>query len=122
METTLRWHPWDIAWVAGILEGEGWFGLNRMKGRTYPHIAAHMTDEDVIRRLHSVLEIGTVTGPHPSQNGMKPTWRWRVQSKKDAARLLLALYPLLSTRRRAQVSLMVDSLTYVRADKIAKVN
>ena len=35
----------DIIWLAGLLEGEGWFGLKEGK---YPIITLSMTDEDVV--------------------------------------------------------------------------
>jgi hypothetical protein len=47
----------QVAWLAGLLEGEGYFGLipNKVKGKTYRYarVGVTMTDEDVIRRAAS---------------------------------------------------------------------
>jgi hypothetical protein len=45
----------DIAWLAGIIEGEGTFGR---KGHPAGQVRVQMTDEDVIDRLHSLTGVG----------------------------------------------------------------
>jgi hypothetical protein len=54
----------DIAWIAGLLEGEGYFGIdNRSKDRyevsntpPAPFIKISMVDEDIIQRLSKLLD------------------------------------------------------------------
>lgn len=45
----------DLAWLAGLLEGEGYFGTinNRVSGKIYryPRIGVAMTDRDVIEKV-----------------------------------------------------------------------
>ncbi len=43
----------DIAWLAGLLEGEGWFTLR--KGR-YPVIGLSMTSGDVVAKAASIMK------------------------------------------------------------------
>lgn len=100
----------DIAWVAGIIEGEGTFGYNgRKETTTSSKVQVIMTDEDIIRRLQSVTGMGRVSGPHgPYKPGYLPTWCWAIRVKRDLARIFLAIYPLLGERRREQLQVCVE--------------
>jgi hypothetical protein len=100
-------------WVAGVLEREGSFGLNRRTaGRTAAgkklyiqlRVQCHMTDEDVILRLAEWTGMGHVEGPYQWTSGRKPYWRFAVNRKAEAEALMRELYPLLSMRRRAQIA------------------
>ena len=63
-----RW----VAWVAGLFEGEGCIVM-----QSAPQLSITSTDEDVIRRLYSIVQRGVVYGPYqPSRGGRKPWWRW----------------------------------------------
>lgn len=86
----------DIAWVAGIVEGEGWIGHD--KRSVTPKIKVHMTDEDVIRRLHKITGVGNVSRPYPLPSG-KLSWTWRVERPRQSAGLLMTLLPFLGERR-----------------------
>lgn len=88
--------PVNIAWVAGIVEGEGWIGHD--KRSVTPKIKVHMTDEDVVRRLHSVTGIGKVYGPIVLPSG-KDSYVWRVERPDHAAGLLMTLSAFLGERR-----------------------
>lgn len=46
------WQREDLAWVAGILEGEGCFINAEQRGRLYPRVIVEMTDEDVVQRAN----------------------------------------------------------------------
>ena len=66
----------DLAWFAGIVEGEGTFSSQGRHGsRRRPEIAVSMTDEDVIRRCHRITGVGGVSR---YETGFKPMFRWRV--------------------------------------------
>src|SRR5712691_5575847 len=66
----------EVAWVAGILEGEGcWTQRRATKPRWW--VAVRMTDKDIIERLAEVTGIGRVT-PAPSRRGHKMAWAWQV--------------------------------------------
>jgi hypothetical protein len=64
----------DIAWAAGLFEGEGSIVISR-EGRVA--LQVHMTDEDVMRHLAEVLG-GNITGPYqyqqPDGHKRKPFW------------------------------------------------
>lgn len=101
------WSAVDIAWVAGIFEGEGWVSMK--PGYNTCSLAVKMKDEDVVRRLLSVTGVGNVNGP--DKHAM---WTWQVGYSRDLARLLLAIAPLLGTRRKAQLVPVVERLMNVR--------
>lgn len=62
-----------------------------------------MTDEDVIRKLCSVADVGHVTGPRNRGDNRKPIWYWYVTAHDDVERVLSAIYSHLGSRRRAKV-------------------
>jgi hypothetical protein len=96
----------DIAWLAGLLEGEACFCVcdRRVKDKTYKRIYIQlvMTDQDVVERAANLL--GTSAKPMPwRNNGMtKPTWRAYLCGDK-AAGWMMTLYKLLGHRRQAKI-------------------
>jgi hypothetical protein len=89
-------------WLAGILEGEGWFSL---VGRRYPRIGLDMTDLDTVRRAAALFggsSIGIVDDPR----GALRAWRRRYTTAitgAAAARLMERLRPRMGLRRRAAI-------------------
>ena len=81
----------DIIWLAGLLEGEGWFGLHHKK---YPSISIAMTDEDVIIRVAALIK----------SNIYRQRNAWVAQvSGTYAIGWMMTLYTLLGKRRRSAV-------------------
>lgn len=102
----------DIAWVAGIIEGEGSFSLD---GKTSGRITVKMTDYDIIERLQTVTNTGTIYGPYKkAQAHHKPAWHWKVYDRREVARLLLAIYPLMGERRRERIAELTDRIALNR--------
>lgn len=93
------WNDVDIAWVAGLIEGEGCISLVN-KG-TSVRIAVKMTDYDVLATAKSIFG-GTISGPE-IQARKKPAWSWRVSDRKESARLLLAIAPCMHGRRKEAI-------------------
>lgn len=101
------WSQIDIGYIAGLLEGEGCFLL---RPERCPRIVIGMTDEDTITNLPIRLGIGSVSGPYDKGENRKLVWEWHVNSYTEAARLLLAIYPLMSARRKIQIFPLVENL------------
>jgi DNA-binding CsgD family transcriptional regulator len=95
----------DVAWLAGLVEGEGNIAFN---GRSMT-IRIKMTDHDVILRAAELLE-GTVY-PVPASEGRRPLWLTQVKGSL-AAGWAMTLYPWLGIRRRQQVR---DGLAHWRS-------
>lgn len=98
----------EIAWVAGIIEGEGTILVPG--GGQYPSVRVAMTDEDVVRRLHSITGLGRVVPRKKGQPHFKPQWQWHVCSRREVARLLCAVAPLMGSRRTARIAEAADRL------------
>jgi hypothetical protein len=97
--------PIDVAWLAGLVEGEGNIAVN---GRSLT-IRIKMTDHDVILCAAELLA-GKVY-PAPVPDGRKPQWLTQVKGSLAAA-WAMTLYPWLGIRRRQQVR---DGLAHWRS-------
>jgi len=62
----------DVAWLAGLLEGEGTFSINGIAENRYPRISVDMCSEPVIRRAAGILGSLSVRPREPRDE------RWRV--------------------------------------------
>jgi hypothetical protein len=92
----------EIAWAAGIFEGEGSIVHYTYEGRKQRRLTVKMTDEDVVLRLVTATGCGAVTGPEQRREGWKPIWTWNVCRWAEIEYLLQAWRPLLGERRRAK--------------------
>lgn len=95
----------EIAWAAGIFEGEGCILLSIGK-RTQRLLVVQMTDEDVIRRFHAVLGgIGSlfpIKQHRTWQPHWKPAWRWSCGAWSDILLVHELFSPWLGARRSAK--------------------
>lgn len=97
------WTREDLAYAAGLFEGEGHVGFNnRAKA---PKLTVDSTDLDVLERLLACVKVGTICGPYlrGTRPGNKPIWRWHVQNQAHAYALAVALYGFLGKRRRERI-------------------
>lgn len=100
----------SIEWAAGLFEGEGCITTgvdNRANGKTRHHLRLQLgsTDEDVVRRFHKIVGLGSVGGPYADvrKPQYKPTWRWSA-SYKQAGLALAKMLPYLGERRVARAA------------------
>ena len=87
-----------IAWLAGLLEGEGAFTVS---GHRQPNIKVGMTDEDVVRRAADILGSRNVAHRMDSR-GFKDIFITQIAGQR-AANWMTVLYPMMGTRRQAQI-------------------
>lgn len=98
----------ELAWAAGLFEGEGSFSAYPREGRLgprgYPYAELSSTDEDTLIRFRDAVKLGTVTGPHIRKDkpNSKPQWRWRLQGLEGTQALISLLWYGLGLRRRAR--------------------
>ena len=101
----------DIAWSAGIFEGEGTIRLCG-RGKRGLALAVPQKDPELLYRLRDLFG-GSVSGPCPSN----PCSTWNCCG--DRARIFSALiYKFLTTRRKSQVD-VTGALEYLGADNSA---
>lgn len=99
-------------WVAGLLEGEGSFltqGYRRV-------ISCVMTDGDVIAQLRATIGVGRVYLPTSRQAHHKQAHMLVVGRKSEATALASKLYPYMSSRRKTQISVMLDGIAPSQID------
>ena len=103
----------DIAWAAGIIEGEGSIVFNKIRNRPNSYrvmVCAVMSDQDVIVKLHRILGCGSLTNVKPSKIGTKPMYSWAVQNQKGCFDTLIKIMPHLGERRLTKAKEMFKFL------------
>lgn len=106
----------QLTWLAGLLEGEGYFGETSTPGRKgSPRITVVSTDEDVI---DSAAELFNRTKTLAKRNPASPVhWKplYRVEiAGKQALEMMRILYPYMHSRRKARIDEVIQ--TYDRKD------
>jgi hypothetical protein len=94
----------EIAWAAGLFEGEGTIAAKRGKGMAHRYQAAViMTDKDVLERFAATVGMGKFYGPYqPTNQKAKPIWRWMTTRNREIAELCELIGPWLGARRSAR--------------------
>ena len=87
----------DIIWLAGLLEGEGHFGLI---GKKYPQIGLGMTDEDIVTKA------ATLMGPNARIYRNGNMWITKVNGAY-AIQWMMTLFPYLGKRRREMITSVI---------------
>lgn len=91
----------DLAWLAGLLEGEGSFLHGPPSEPNRIRVSLAMTDEDVVAR--AAVMLGVRYKKEPSRNDKwKPSYYLQVRGRR-AARLMRQLHPLMGVRRRKKI-------------------
>lgn len=96
----------EIAWLAGILEGEGCFAINRT-----PKITLSMTDADIIQRVASMCHKKVYTVP-PRKDGWKTVYRVEVFGEQ-AIELMRKILPHMGQRRSKKINEVIQN-AYLR--------
>lgn len=112
-----------VEWIAGLMEGEGYFSINNRpdpKHNPRFQVGVVMTDEDVIRSLHRTTGLGSVRGPHKQPGGNlkhKVRWTWGVQRREEVRILLTTIYPYMHSRRKEQIEKILNWLDFLENDE-----
>jgi hypothetical protein len=89
----------DLAWLAGIIEGEGYIGFEKNGYR----LQLDMTDEDVVLRAYELMGVGTFR-VKPTPENRKTIFRWSVRKKEDVVYILYNIQPFMGNRRGARIA------------------
>jgi hypothetical protein len=89
----------EIAWLAGLLEGEGSFGFY---GTCGPRVFLSMTDKDVVQHAASLLHVKRINPRAPLGYGKKLLWVFDVAGIR-AVGIMLTVYKFLGTRRQEKI-------------------
>lgn len=99
----------EVAWAAGLFEGEGCLTINHKSYKSgvhsYPRVQMNITDKETLDRFHEVVGVGKI---YSHKNGSylsnKPQWRWQIATKEGVREVIEQLYPWLSERRQARAN------------------
>ena len=104
----------DLAWLAGLLEGEGSFLKAPPSSPNCPRISLEMTDKDVVERAASLMDGRAVTRIHLRNPHWKQTYRVVIKGSR-AVELMRVLYTEMGTRRRTQIDTALE--TYIESKR-----
>lgn len=99
----------QLGWVAGFLEGEGCFrvsGQARCKRLQMRITATQAGDAESLERLCEYTNAGRITGPYEDSRPntrTQPYYVWTCTRKDDVARIMEAVFPLMSSRRQDKI-------------------
>lgn len=106
----------DKYWIAGVLEGEGCFSPQNSK--YYSSITVEMTDEDVISRIASILNVNYYKcGKKNVLRGWKQSYKINIRGL-SALRIMKEIQPIMGERRSAKIQECLDKFVYKRACKV----
>lgn len=89
----------DLAWLAGLLEGEGYFCVLHNNHSDTLNIGCGMTDRDVIKHLLDVVGAGKVSSEKGQGKGYKRVYRWTLTNSNAFALMeLLSRLPVYRIR------------------------
>ncbi len=83
------------------------FSEKRTEGRNIV-VQVNMKDEDVVRRFHSILKIGSVIS-YPEQTKKYLMWRWRAGEKNDVDAFFQILGPWFCERRSEKMHELISA-------------
>jgi hypothetical protein len=95
----------DVHWFAGLMEGEGWFGLTNHRVQQL-RVQLISTDKDVVDRAGQMFGFG-VRAERLLPSG-KTAYNWTVSTDEEAAGLMMTLLPLMGQRRSADIMACLD--------------
>lgn len=107
----------DMAWAAGLFEGEGSLSVLDKRGkRQFVQLSMTSTDRDVLARFIAIVSAGRMYGPYARTSGVKPQYLWRAHGWQLLHRLRREWGTYLGERRLARFDevLSLQPAPYVR--------
>lgn len=114
----------DIAWAAGLFEGEGSIILERKRGlREYAtcRVQVHSTDLDTLERMYGICGGNLPRTPEKTSVAscnVKPIYRWTLNGLAASERFYERVGPWLSSRRHGQFVRALETAKEIRARAI----
>ena len=107
MATDSEW-----AWVAGLLEGEGYFNIREQSigGFWVAEIRCRMCDRDVIEKLHRTVGVGNLNGPYERGENHQDQWEWRCSRREHVRTVLAKCEPWFGSRRGKRAREMLAAM------------
>jgi hypothetical protein len=98
----------ETLWLAGLLEGEGWFGItNRKTAWGTATVKLNMKDRDIVWRAAVLMGSTSIHTTQPAKSHWSVTYQAQVYGQK-AIRIMQAILPLMGERRSNQIKDCID--------------
>ena len=102
--------PVEIAWAAGLYEGEGSITFDGSSKRRGMRLSVAMVDREPLDRFCEIVGAGIVRGPYgPYQPNTQPQWSYVCSGWNNCKQVVELIWDHLSPRRQEQVSHVVDA-------------
>lgn len=104
-----------MAWAAGFIDGEGWFGVHTVDDRLYSRlqIAQAAWNREVLDRMVFIFGIGKVRGPY-KHKGKRAHWSpccmFAASSFEEVQAIGAMVWPWLGTAKRKQLKDMIGKI------------
>jgi hypothetical protein len=100
----------DIAWAAGLFEGEGCFstGKNTSKNSLTGRCSLQMTDEDIVKRFYNIVKVGTIN--KRTFENKKDAWTWTTAGFEKFLYIVSLFWKFLGERRKQRASEILNIL------------
>jgi hypothetical protein len=99
----------ELAWLAGLLEGEGSFLKGPPSAPNQPRIVIDMTDYDVVLKVSKLFRVTYICESKDKRNPLwKADYRTLVRGT-NAIALMKKLRPFMGIRRREQIDAAIKS-------------
>lgn len=101
----------DFAWLAGLLEGEGYFGIDNRSVDRYetsttparPFIKLAMTDQDIVEKVSAMVGKSYFTAGRPTATG-KTVYMLHIGARETVKSILLGILPYMGQRRSERIN------------------
>src|SRR5258706_4559583 len=103
----------DQAWLAGLLEGEGSFCIQRSDGNSYPLIKVEMSEADIVRRAAELMGAPSLQTRAPRKAHWRTTYVAAVAGER-AAVWMRSLAPLMGDRRSRSIARALTEYRSIR--------
>ncbi len=102
----------DIAWLAGLLEGEGCFGRYETAGKPRFCVVCVSTDRDVLESVQRITGCGTIKH-RVTQSQLpnhKAAYHWQTWSRLEVLHVARLVLPYMHSRRKRKVEGILHEL------------
>lgn len=93
----------QIYWLAGLLDGEAWFGW-----QATPHITIGQTDLDLVERVKSIIGNCPPIKTYYSDNEKHKTKYRLTINGSLAIQWMMTIYSLMCVRRKSQIRTVIE--------------
>ena len=100
----------EIAWAAGLFEGEGCISHST---KNQPRLYIGMTDKDIIERFVEIVDCGKITTRIRKDPKHKAQWIWQIQKASEVCRILTMFLPYLGQRRAYKALNALDIFDHI---------